>query len=506
MQSLWIALTLFAAEPLALQESAEAPAPITYLRLYEGGILWGSIAEHDAQGVVFTRLDNGGRVRLAWSRLDPAQAEALQESFGLVDHTSEELFIEADRLVLDNGEERIGRIVHRTTDEIHLKTANGLVLVPKLRLRGAATVVQSPALDVYSGEELYQQELARLAGDDAASHYGLARFCERILEFERAAEHYRRARELDPSYAADDIDGRLARAEERAKNRKQLEVLREIDTLRVRGRFDQALDLATGFAQLFPGSELESDAARRKTQVEKARVVALRERVPASWHVWLGRLAQQKARDPELTLDAAIGWSEEALTEEILAAVHKDLSATVTQAVTPEEIQRYWTERKGGAVQKASYGAGTWLLGADGARAGMPEEEPDLTAMNETERARAKLQEQVARFLASQTAKVAAKDSPDQVDETQAFWAGWSASERKQWLVARYAEKGGQMKLVRLDLSPCQECGGSGVREVTNVNAAPSRPGQQGGASNVVEQVVCPLCHNVGVVRRVVYR
>ena len=508
MTSPWIAGMLLASALSAPpQEAAEPPpAQITYLRLYEGGILWGSIAGHDAQGLVFTRLDNGGSVHLPWSRLDPAQAEELQESFGLVDHTQEELYLEADRLVLDSGEERIGRIVHRTTDEIHLKTANGLVIVPKLRLRGAAMVVQAPALDIYSGEELYQQELARLSADDAPSHYELARFCERILEFERAVEHYKRARQLDASYAKDDLESRMARAEERAKNKKQLEVLREIDTLRVRGRFDRALDLATSFPEVFPGSPFAEDAARRKVQVEKARVAALRERVPAGWHAWLGRLAYQKGRDPTITLEAAISWSEESLTEEILAALHKELANTISKSITPEEVRRYWTERKGGPVQKASYGQGTWLLGPDAARAGKQEDKGDEKPLNETERARAKLEQQIARFLSSQTARAAAKAEPGDVDETQEFWSKWTAAERKQWIVARYAEKSGEMKIVRIDTTPCQECGGSGVREVTNVNAAPSHPGQQGGAVNVVEQVVCPLCHNVGVVRRVAYR
>jgi tetratricopeptide (TPR) repeat protein len=505
MQRTWIALMLLASAPLAAQDNPEPAAEITYLRLYEGGILWGSIAEHDAQGIVFARLDNGGRVRLPWARLDPAQAEELQEAFGLVDHSQEELYLEADRLVLDDGEERIGRIVHRTTDEIHLKTATGLVLVPKLRLRGAATVVQAPALDVYSGEELYQQELARLPAEDAQSHYDLARFCERILEFERAAEHFRRARDLGP--APDDLEARLARSEERAKNRKQLEYLREIDTLRVRGRFDRALDMATAFAQVFPESELADDAAKRKVQVERARDAALRERVPAGWHAWLGRLAYQKARDVTVTLEGAISWSEEALTEEVLAALHKDLGATVSKSVTPEEIRRYWTERKGGALQKASYGQCTWLLGPDAARAGEPDDEPKLEEMNETERQRAKIQQQIARFLASQERKMGgAKAEGDTVDEAQDFWAKWTSAERKQWIVARYAERSGEMKIVRVDMPPCQECGGSGVREVANVNASPSRPNQQGGASNVIEQVVCPLCHNVGVVRRVAYR
>src|SRR5210317_1732028 len=154
---------LAAGLPQAAAQEAPAPAApatgeVALLRLYEGDILWGRLAEHDARGIVFERLDNGGRVHLPWSRLDPVQAEGFQEAFGYVDHTQEELMIEADRLVLVDGLEWIGRIVNRTPEEIHLKTARELVRIPKLRLRGAATVVQAPALDVYTGEELYQQE------------------------------------------------------------------------------------------------------------------------------------------------------------------------------------------------------------------------------------------------------------------------------------------------------------------------------------------------------------
>ena len=52
----------------ALSQADADPAPATMLRLYEGAILWGSIESHDAEGLAFVRLDNGGRVRLPWTR------------------------------------------------------------------------------------------------------------------------------------------------------------------------------------------------------------------------------------------------------------------------------------------------------------------------------------------------------------------------------------------------------------------------------------------------------
>ena len=35
------------------------------------------LAQHDAQTLHFRRLDNGGLVRVPWSRLDPAQSDEL---------------------------------------------------------------------------------------------------------------------------------------------------------------------------------------------------------------------------------------------------------------------------------------------------------------------------------------------------------------------------------------------------------------------------------------------
>lgn len=495
-------LALFLA---ALPQEAAAPEPATLLRLYEGAILWGRIDGHDAESLTFVRLDNGGRVRLPWSRLDPAQAEDLQEAFGYIDHSQDELMMEADRLVLDDGTEIIGLITHRTEGELYVKTATAVVPVPKLRLRGAQTVVQVPALDVYTGEELYAQERSRLAPESAEAHFALAQFAERVLEYARAVEHYRAASELDPTWRADELRNRLAAATLREANKAQIDYLREIDTLRGRGRYDEALARAKAFGEVFEESDLLEDARRKEQQVEKARVAALRARTVRAWFDWSARLALAKARENP-GLEATLGWVEESMAEEVLSAVHAELVRTISAEVTPEEVRRFWLERKDTRVHKASYGEGTWLLGREGATRGLPEAEAPTEQLSEVEQQRKQIEDRLKRFLqnreaAGRKAKLESGEAAE--DERQLFWSDTTNAERAQWILAHYAENGGDMAVVRFEVRNCIECDGKGLRAVLNVNAAPPRL-EEGQSAE--ESIVCPLCRGVGATRRVVYK
>lgn len=489
----------------ALSQDDAAVAPATMLRLYEGAILWGRIDAHDAEGLAFVRLDNGGRVRLPWTRLDPAQAEELLESFGYIDHSQDELMMEADRLVLDDGSEIVGKVTNNAGDDLWVKTATRLVPVPKLRLRGARTVVQVRALDVYTGEELYTQELSRLAPETAQAHAELAQFAERVLEYDRAVEHYRAAMALDPTWRADELPNRLAAAELRAANKEQIDYLRQIDSLRGRGAFDQAIAMAKAFGDVFEESDLIEDAHRKELQVEKARVAALRERTQRAWFDWSARLALAKARENP-GLEATLGWIEEAMSEEVLAAVHAELVRTISAEVTPEEVRRYWLERKGVRVHKASYGEGTWLLGREGADRDLAQEAEPEEQLSEVDRERKQLEDRMKRFMenrdmASRKAKQASGEPEE--DERALFWAGTTAAERAQWILAHYAENGGDMLVVRFEKRDCIECGGKGIRGVLNVNAAPPRPEE---GQDAEESIVCVLCRGVGRTRRVAYK
>jgi tetratricopeptide (TPR) repeat protein len=486
------------------QDAEAAATEIMMLRLYDGSILWGSIAGHDAELLHFTRLDNGGLVRMPWSRLDPPLSDELLERFGYVDTSSEEVMTEADRLILNDGREIIGKIVNRTENELWIKTSNSVIPVPKMRLQGAATVVQVPALDVYTREELYQAEVTQLVPDDPVSRQELAEFCERIFDFDHALEHLEAIRTLDPELDDTELQNSVNRLLIKQQNQEQIEYLREIDHLRARGRYDDALANCAAFTELFPDSPLRQDAARKQALVEKSREKALRDRVARLWHHWSRKLARRAALDPEMTLEAVIGWIDEGLREEVVTEVHDDLSNAVSETITPDEVMKYWTEREAGRWQKASYGGGTWLLGEAEATKGLEERvDPNKPTEGERDEERKKLEVRIRRYMKNQEAVRKAKSSGGgEEEDQQKFWAGWSSTGRTQWILAYYAENSGDMELRDPPLfRNCTECGGKGVRVIINTGNARS------GSAAANEQLVpCPTCRGTRVFRRLSYR
>ncbi|MCE9593065.1 MAG: hypothetical protein K8S98_02630 [Planctomycetes bacterium] len=504
---------LLLAVPAFAQDSA-APAGMTMLHLADGATLWGEIVSHDPGALAFRRLDNGGLVKLPWSSLDVAQSETLRETYGYVDHTEDELMIEADRLVLDDGSEVIGKIVTRTDNALLVKTATAIVPVPKVRLRGSAGTLQVPALEVYTREELYQSERANLVLDSASSHYDLARFCERILDFARARDHYAEAQALDKNFKPDEMPGLISRAKTRAENQAQLDYLYKVDLLRARRRFDEAQKLVDAFAELYPSSSLQPDVEKKKKQIAKSRDQALREEVVSLYHFHLGRVVEGKVRNPEFGLDAALEYATDKLATDLENAVLADLQRQVTKSVSIEEVRKLWAERKSAPAQKATYGIGTWLLGDDEARKGLAEDAPKA-AQSEKDVERAKLEDKIKRYLANQAMVKKSKLDADKEGEPAKFWTTWNVAGKKQWLMAFFVERTKVFQVNKVLFSNCPDCGGQGVREILNAGSARTNPSAQGGGrqgngggpnSAGLSLIDCPTCHHVGIRRRVSYR
>lgn len=511
-------LAALAALPPATARGQSAPAApedsaprtdTTMLCLHDGSLLWGRIEDHDVKGLSFRRLDTGGLLRLDWGRLDPAQSDRLREQLGYVEGSTEEVMTEADRLVLVDGSELVGRIVNRTEAELWIKTASATVPVPKLRLAGPATTVQVPALDVYTPEELYQQGLADLERGDAASQLRLALFCERVLAFEQAVEHLDRAAALASDLPPEELATHLERVRRKLANQEQVEVLREIDRQRARGRFDAALELARGFPERFPESPLLQDADRKRQQVERSMEKALADRVGSLWHHWARKLVREQALKPEPSLEASLAWADDTLPEEILTRVHAELARTVSRELTPEDVRRYFDEREGVRWQKATYGEGTWLLGEADALAGLPETATDSEPTSERDEERERMAERIRRYLKNQEVIRRAKsvEAGGGDDEQQRFWERWSTNGRAGWLLAHYAENGGDMQLREPTFRNCTQCGGTGVREVINTGSARSNTtrGEEAGSSNST-MVACPTCKHLGKWRTVSFR
>jgi len=482
---------------------AAAPRERTMLCLREGDVLWGEIVEHDEEHLAFRRLDTGGLVRLPWSRLDAGQEQTLRLRFGYAEVETEEITVQAERIVTVDGHELIGLIVNRTEDALHVKTARSLVVLPKVRVAGPATLVRVPAFDVYTREELYQRKRDELAGrlalgstEGARAHFELAQYCERALDYAHAAEHYARAGELDPAHRPQEREIALARALRRAEAQEQIDYLAEVQSLRARGRFDRAFALCDAFPGLYPASPLLEDLAAARRAVERAQLRELTEQVVRSWHFWTSRLAAKAAR--ELAWAETLAYVDEQLGEEVLARVVEDMQE-IDGDIAPERVVRLWEEREGGRVRKATYGVGTWLLGEDRAFAEL-RVEAEEEAPGEKAEARSELEERIRRYLEQQRAVARARQRESERDPA-AFWQAWPYSSRLQWILAYYAEFGGDMRLRSVSAYDCRSCAGAGVREVSVSSVGRTR--EQGAGTRLVP---CGTCDRIGIVRRVSYR
>jgi len=497
----------------SLPEAAPGSAPerpttegrVRMLRLRDGGILWAALDGHDPETLTVRRLETGGRLPLPWSLLDPAQEDALRLELGYVDPFADEVVVDAERLVLVDGTELVGAVVNRTEEHLWLKTASSTTPVAK-RLVTSATRIQAPALDVYTRDELYQRRASELQDRLVASgragalaHLELARHCERLFDYARAEEHYRLVATLDAELESDAVRAGLERTRERASHQAQVDFLAEVDLLRARRRYGEAFERLEAFPRLFPDSPLTEDWNRLRGRVERYQERDLRERVVASWHRAASDLVRAAAREKD-ELAQALEYVESGLPEDIAARVREDLES-LAPGISEGDVARLFSEREGGRFRQASYGHGTWILGEERALAGSPEDEPEaeLEAGSQAD-VRRRLEARIERYLQNQELARQARSSIADFEDPEAFWRTWGSASRAQWLMARYIEDSGLFRDIRVRLTNCRQCGGTGTRELAYSG------GGIAGSSAANRIVACPTCHTIGRVRRIRYR
>jgi hypothetical protein len=415
----------------------------------------------------------------------------------------------ADKLTTIEGKEVIGLILDRTPTEILLKVAGSSLLVPKDRVAGAAVPIEVPVRLIYTRDELYARELAAVPASDAAGNYEIARYCENVLDFAHAAEHYQKARDLDPSFHADDLQAALTRTAEKAKNAEQLEYLAEVDTLLARHQYDEALARADAFAERFPGSPFVNESKKKHERVLKARDAFLANFVRVRFVECAGRLARNAST--KFTYEQAIGYLESTMKTELLAAVAKDVQA-LTKQLDADAVHKLFTQRDKKKLrwERASYGMGTWLLGKERALKGEQPDQPQdgqpAKAQSALDKQRAALNEQMQRFLQNREMVAKAKSDSEKSDDREAFWREFSSAGRSQWILAYFAEYGGEFEVSPKPIfDNCRECGGLGVRVVSLAGANVAQNQGNKPAANE-EKVNCEACHGLGRVRRISYR
>ena len=486
----------------------EAPAlPPMMLRLRDGGILWGSIMQHDPEGIRFERADTGGLVRLPWTWLDPEEEGGLRLRFGYVDAATDELMVDADRFYLRDGTEITGLIVSRTNENIFVKTASVSLPVPKSQIAGSSTIVKVPALDIYTKDELYQQKVLELQSRlltegtaGAQANFEIAEFSERLFDYPHAVHHFNKAAELDPDYAPDVVAAAIARTEMKALQQDQVDMLSEIDLMRARKRFDKAVELIQRFPNDFPDSPLMEDWNKMRERVLKYQERELESEVVRLWHYWTVKLISEAVRKKP-TYQEVLAYLDEALAEDLRQAIVKELER-LAPGIQPDEMQAFWEKRKGGRRRDATYGAGTWLLGEERALAELQKkaEGPKAEKGSQAEE-RKKIEERVQRYLKNQELAQKAKTGGEsEEDDPERFWKDWTLGGRRLWAQAYFIENSGLFRLEQVLFNNCRGCGGIGVREVISLGSAVS--GDSGGS----RLLKCTTCRGIARVRRIKYR
>lgn len=497
-----ILLPLFLALPVQdVPETVQPSAPVEVraIQLRNGQMHWAQILEHDDQGLLLRRIDNGGLVRISWNLIDPRQAELLRVDWGYVAVEGGEILIEVDRLILHNGSEVVGVIENREGSDFTVRHGGNIQIVPKRAVASLSGGVQVPALSIYSREQLYSREAAQIDTTDPAAHDELAQFCERILDFSSAVRHYITAQELGIEDADNRVGRALARAKQKAALQEQVDYLHETEMMQRRGLFDGALARLETFKTAYPNSPLQKEMARTKEHILEARERALVTLVKRRWNLWARRLSRKAAGGS--SFEGATSYAVEKLGQDIRTHVLKDAQELATE-LELEQLEVFWVARARRRFDHASYGSGTWLLGEDRALAGLPSQTTKKPSQGggEKDAERAALEQKIKRFLENQKRARRARSSAEESDSYQSGWANLAASSRGQWLLAYYIEFGGDYELSpRPHLRKCSTCGGRGVKESIGI-------GGRGDDSGGVNIQPCSECHGVGSVRRIDYR
>jgi tetratricopeptide (TPR) repeat protein len=447
------------------------------VQLASGQTLLASVEDADGDGLRIRRLDNGGYLELRWDHLSAASALEIKRRFDLAGDSQDELLTTCEEVsYLVNGQPNrlIGKVVERTGTHLVVMQRGVPFRIPVGELRGMRQV-QVPVTQIYTKEEYYAARLAEdPPGDSADKHLLLAEDLVKVRDYDHAEEHLKKAKELDNSRDKQRVDlmlSRLSRYKEAARER---ELLDQIQACRSRGQlvdFEKGEKLIEQFEKEFPQSKLKSDFDAETKRFGEVRVRYLTQQVAEQFRRSIQVLAEKKAADGSVSLQAARDYAENGMTEELFARTAQQLRIEVAEA------KELWANRAKFPVGKRSehfgYGLGSWVLGEqavikDTAVAKVQGQQAPAEGAGgdgnsrDVERIQRALRQAVERRRAAQ--QQGAAGGQQQREETdEDWWREAGRVERAGWLRAYYAEFGKQLVVTFASASQCVSCYGQGT-------------------------------------------
>lgn len=473
------------------KQSEEPQAQGLTIRLKSGKFLVAELLEPAGEeGIRVRRLDNGGEISLRWDDLmsdDVARIKA--QSNLLSDLDASEVMIRVLRVDFRNktGSKQTveGEMVESSKERLILQKKGNRITVDRSRLMGSPQEVEVPITDILRKDEIYERKLEEISPEeDADKHVLLAAYLIRVDLLDKAKEHLTKAEELGGGNQPKKVEGMLKRVNDLIANKGQADLLSEITIAKNRRQFSKALELCDKFEKEFPGSPLMQEFETRKEKVLEARQTYFVKRITLDWYDQMWKVADKIAGNNKLSFDEAQSMAESEFGKQVRATIAKKRDLKI------EEVASFFGEREERNVwrpRKVTYGNGSWLLGSrdilKDTKQGEAEEakKPKGPAGN-SQRSK-EFEKRLKEFLRKAQGKGQGNQQGQTLETPADWWKKAGRAVRKQWLVAYYAEKGGDLKVTYAGLEPCATCSGRGFLEV------------QDAASGKVVRQPCPTCH-----------
>ncbi len=408
-------------------------------------------------------LDTGGELWIPWDLIREADRDRLMIAHGLKEAERPEIVRPGVRLVTRTGEEFFGI---PTTKFDAQSVPDEVVIIHKGReWPFKKSVIRTlewrdiPALEAYTQEQLYEQELARIkpGEEDLEGHWDLARFAQEIELYGRAVEHMLKVREIDPLYRSDYVGNQLDRMEVLARNQKIVDAIRGAKRQSYVKRFDQAIEQIDQIITLEEvDPNIKATAELTKEGILKRRWTYFSKQVTRGYFNLLDNKIGKMARDSKMELKTAQNELRREMHKEIVA----DLAAKY--GLDPKkEVEKMWEERVVHQPRRASYGSGTFIV---------------LGKAKGAENRMQQFQRQMARQQQQQRRRNGGRGQQQQPNNTirppkpptkEDWWKKIASSGmRAQWMKAFYAENGKKLEVVGERKDACTRCGGTGTMKL----------------------------------------
>lgn len=303
----------------------------------------------------FTYRAFGGRkARVRWDALVKEDSHALRRKVGLeLSEREKKGLIAGHRLYFKAGGSIDGLLVRVDAGKRHwVKRFGALIPYPGDQVVKVEDV-EVKDNDVFSPDELYRRRLERTTPQTARQHREFATHMERVGNFEKAREHYRKAMIIRPAWT-DDIAPRLKDLEALMADKEAAELVRAArKSANLDKNFKRAREKIEQFLRDHPGRKRQGlamlDDIDRQQHEERSR------RFFAVKHEEFDRLVDKYVLRKE-TLRAAQNWVRVDLPGMVKKKTIKRLG------LSEDEWAEFKEAESRATPHRASYGAGSFTV------------------------------------------------------------------------------------------------------------------------------------------------